>query len=415
MTTTELLEIISHGENSGVEFKRDDIDAEKLARQLVAFANLRGGKLLLGVEDDGTISGIIRRDLEEWVMNVSRDKIVPPVIPFFEILREVEQGNSVAVVTVAASPTKPCRVLHNGRRTAYIRVGTTVREPSDDELAQMLQSSQRLNFGRTPMGGVQLADLHRDRLEFYFEKVLGYGVVGSEEEMLRTAINLELMAQWQDKTVATVNGLLLFGRRPRNALPQSGMRAIAYSGDREHYQVSDDLVFPDPLIPALDQESRVVEPGLVERAMGFIARHCPAREPLDGARNVGSSEFPDALLREVLVNAVAHRDYTIAGADILLSIFSNRIEVKSPGRLPNGATVEALREGFRYYRNQTLVNVLRDYKYIDARGMGIRVKVIPLTRELTGQDAEFRATDYDFTVVLPRPLRAGVGRTLSDD
>jgi len=405
MTKTDLLEIISNGENSGMEFKRDGIEAEKLARELVAFANLRGGSVLLGVEDDGTISGTVRHDLEEWVMNVARDKITPPVIPFFETLRDVEPGKTVAVVTVAASPTKPCRVLHNNRRTAYIRVGTTVREPSDDELAQMLQSSQRLNFGKTPLGGVHFEDLYRDRLAYYLERVLGYGAIQSDEELIKTAINLELVAHWQDKTVATVNGTLLFGQRPRMALSQSGIRAVAYAGNQEDYQVIEDLVLPDPLIPALDDQGRVIESGLIERALSFVVQHCPAPEPLDGARNTGQSEFPDALLREVLVNAVAHRDYTIAGTDIMLSIFTDRLEVRSPGRLPNGATVEALREGFRYYRNQTLVNVLRDYKYIDARGMGIRLKVIPLSLQLTGREAEFRATDHDFTVVLPRPRR----------
>ena len=110
------------------------------------------------------------------------------------------------------------------------------------------------------------------------------------------------------------------------------------------------------------------------------------------------------------MNAVIHRDYTIAGTDILLAIYSDRIELTSPGRLPNGATVDALRTGFRYHRNQTLTNILRDYRYIDALGMGIHRKVIPLTRELTGEDPQFRVTDYDFTIILPRPRRKDAGR-----
>ncbi len=81
MTKTELLELINNGENSGVEFKRDDIDNRALAKELVAFANLAGGQLLLGVEDDGSVSGITRLNLEEWVMTACRDKIRPEVIP----------------------------------------------------------------------------------------------------------------------------------------------------------------------------------------------------------------------------------------------------------------------------------------------------------------------------------------------
>src|SRR4051794_21748052 len=100
MNKAELAEIIANGESSGVEFKRDGIDAEKLARELVAFANLKGGRVLLGVEDDGGISGIVRPDLEEWVMNVAREKIFPPLIPFFEVVRDFEPGKSIAVVEV---------------------------------------------------------------------------------------------------------------------------------------------------------------------------------------------------------------------------------------------------------------------------------------------------------------------------
>ena len=82
MLKTELLEIIANGESSGVEFKRDDIRPEQLAKEVVAMANFQGGRLLLGVEDDGSISGIQRLDLEEWVMNVMQDKIRPMILPF---------------------------------------------------------------------------------------------------------------------------------------------------------------------------------------------------------------------------------------------------------------------------------------------------------------------------------------------
>ena len=91
-TRTELLETIASGDNSGVEFKRDDLRTQDLAKELVAFSNLEGGMVLLGVEDDGTITGLTRNDLEEWVMNVCRDKIRPAIVPFFEVVRGVKNG-----------------------------------------------------------------------------------------------------------------------------------------------------------------------------------------------------------------------------------------------------------------------------------------------------------------------------------
>ena len=84
MIKTELLEIIANRENSGIEFKRDDIRSEQLAKEIVAMANFQGGSVLLGVEDDGTISGLTRTNTEEWVMNVIRDKIHPLILPFYQ-------------------------------------------------------------------------------------------------------------------------------------------------------------------------------------------------------------------------------------------------------------------------------------------------------------------------------------------
>ena len=115
-TRTELLELINNGENSGVEFKRDVIDNRALAKELVAFSNLSGGAVLLGVEDDGKVSGITRDKLEEWVMTACRDKIRPAIIPFFEIIRDIEPGKDVAVVRVPAA-------------SASIASGTTTGTP----------------------------------------------------------------------------------------------------------------------------------------------------------------------------------------------------------------------------------------------------------------------------------------------
>ena len=98
MTKTELLELIKNGENSGVEFKRDTIENRALAKELVAFANVAGGRVLLGVGDDGCVPGTTRNNLEEWVMTACRDKIRPELIPYYEVIKNVEPGKDVAVV-----------------------------------------------------------------------------------------------------------------------------------------------------------------------------------------------------------------------------------------------------------------------------------------------------------------------------
>src|SRR5271170_2652951 len=120
-TRIELLELINNGENSGIEFKRDDIDNRALAKELVAFSNLSGGAVLLGVEDDGTVSGLTRNRLEEWVMTACGAKIRPAIIPFFEIVRGVEPGQDVAIVRVT-SGFSVHSLWHNSLNLCYVRV-----------------------------------------------------------------------------------------------------------------------------------------------------------------------------------------------------------------------------------------------------------------------------------------------------
>src|SRR5271157_357531 len=118
VTRTELLEIIANRENSGVEFKRDEVANHDLAKELVAFSNFEGGMVLLGVEDDGTIWGVTRANLEEWVMTTCRDKIRPAIIPFFETVRNFEPGKDVAVVRVTRGYDVHC-LWHNNSSSYY--------------------------------------------------------------------------------------------------------------------------------------------------------------------------------------------------------------------------------------------------------------------------------------------------------
>ena len=106
------------------------------------------------------------------------------------------------------------------------------------------------------------------------------------------------------------------------------------------------------------------------------------------------------VIREAVVNALVHRDYSIAGTDIMLAIYADRIEIQSPGKLPNTVTPEGMKSGMRYARNQTLVNIMRDYRYVDARGMGVRDKMIPGMRKHNGTEPTFTEDLERVTVCL---------------
>lgn len=407
MLRAELQELLRNGENSGVEFKLDAVQKQHLAKEFVAFANFAGGVVLLGVGDDGSVHGATRDDLERWVTDLCRDKIDPPIIPYFEVVRDVEPGRHVAVVRILQGPNKPYALVHDNRHTYHVRVGSTSREASREELERMFQEAGHLRYGFKPAPGAAFEDLDLRRLKDYFGRVLEqeYPADDAVAGWQKLLANLELMVSAGDRPVPTVDGILLFGRSPKRFLPQSGIRAIAYPGNQPDYAARADQDLVGPMVPLYSNagsppEDVLVENGLVEQALDFVVRNTQPEARIENGARIDRTTYPVEVLREVIVNALVHRDYTIAGTDISLIIFDNRLEVTSPGRLPNTATIESLKSGFRYARNQMLVNIMRDYRYVDFRGMGIRDKIIPGMRAHNGTEPALVESGHGFTVRL---------------
>ena len=408
MNRIELLDLIQNGEDSTVEFKRDRVQNHDLAKEIVAFLNLDGGVVLLGVEDDGKIFGTTRNSLEEWVVELCRSKIEPPIVPGLSWMRDAEPGRDVLAVRVTVGPDKPYARIHDNHRAYYLRVGSASREAGREELQRMYQASGRLRYGLKPVPGADFDALNPRRLRDYLTRVLdGDAPAGDDrsgwEILLR---NLELMTESAGVCVATVDGLLLFGRSPKRYLPQSAIRAICYPGVEPDYATRADEDLRGPLAPLGAADGAIVEPGLVDRAWDFVRRNTAPTARLEGARRLDSWEYPESVVREALVNALVHRDYSIAGTDIMLAIYADRLEIQSPGRLPNTVTVEGMKAGARYARNQTLVNVMRDYGYVEARGMGVRNRIVPGMRAHNDTEPDLIAEEHRFTVRLwkePKP------------
>jgi len=153
MLKAELLEIIANGENSGVEFKRDDLRPEQLAKEIVAMANLNGGRIFIGVEDDGTISGIQRTDLETWLMNtVFRHYVHPMLLPYYEEIA-IDNEHKIAVVSFDRGTAKPYVLRHNGREEIYIRVGTVSRLASREQQLRLFETGEMLHSETLPVSG----------------------------------------------------------------------------------------------------------------------------------------------------------------------------------------------------------------------------------------------------------------------
>jgi len=380
MTLRELNELLRNGENSGVEFKRDDAYLDSLAKEVAALANLEGGHILLGVEDDGRTSGLMRtpKKAEEWVMNLCRDHLQPPLIPYWETLA-VEQSRRVGVISIPADcPDKPYKAKRGSAWITFMRVGSTSREATRDEEARLYQASGLVRYDLRPVSGTTLQHLDRDRLENYFHTILQQDCPPVEDDAAweRLLLNTDILTVDRGRSIPTVGGLLLFGETPNRSLPQAGITATAYPGQEKEYATIDEEIIRGPLVSAISRRGRITEPGVIDRALNFAVRNMGSIAWLEHGRRRRKKAYPLEAVREAIVNAVAHRDYTFAVTDIELSLYTDRLEVISPGRLPNSVTVEKMKQGYRAARNELMKEILRDYGYVEHRGMGVRNRII---------------------------------------
>lgn len=405
MTKTALLELIQNGESSFVEFKRDDIGPRDLAKELVALSNGEGGRVLLGVADDGTISGVQKENLEEWVMTACRDKIRPPIIPSFEMIRDAADGHDIAVVSVDLGWTVH-HVLHNAHRTYYVRVGTQSREADWEELPCLAQKRGALRFETQPVSGSSFDDLDLGRLTDYFGRVRNQeppeldDVEGWQNILYNTEI---LVDSTSGGLACAVAGLLLFGKNPQRFLPHASIDLTHFSGTEKDYDATPRAI-RGPLVGLWGMRgglAELIEPGLIDQTIHRLASILSEEvaPTVGGARGTAWIYPPDAV-REAVVNAVVHRDYLLSSTSVEISVYADRVEFISPGVPPNGITADRMRTGCRAARNAFLKDILRDYRYMEHMGMGIPQKIIKLVREHNRTEPELVVGNEQFSLIL---------------
>ena len=405
MLKKELLERLAQGEQSGVEFKRDDVRPEQVAKELVAFLNFKGGKLFLGVDDDGSISGLSRHDAEEWTMNLCTHLIHPLVIPFYEECWI--NGKTIAVITVETGSAKPYVLRHGRSEQAYIRVGSTSRLATREEQMRLFQEGGFLHVETLPVSGATFSHLDMRRLQDYFKRIRRLDPLPqSDEEWIRLLINLEYMTQHHEQALCTIAGVLIFGRKPKRFLAQAGLEWVVFPGTEKEYDTKDRATLDGPLEGKWDENGEPTEDGLLELLMSKIRQHA-SREELSETyltRRIIWDFAPEAV-REAVINACIHRDWT-RPTDIEVALYQDRLEIIRHGELHNNVTVERMKLGLRVPRNPILMQTLKDYGYVEHIGMGVRNKIIRGMRKHNGTEPDFAADELQLLVGLKRiPLK----------
>ncbi len=380
-----LKELISKGETSSVQFKENVTNELSIAQEMIAFANSKGGKILIGINDKNwEVVGLSDEDLRRLsnlLVNAASEQIKPSL--FLEIETYLLDQKKVMVLTVPEGIDKPYKDKDG---VIFMKNGANKRKViHNDEILRLLSKGKNLYADETPISQAQISDIHQEQFEefFYKEFKLTPAQLGLSYE---EALKAKRVLKDQEITLA---GWLFFGKKPQLLRPAFCIKCVAFYGNDIgglHYRDSQDLT------------GRI--PNLFEDGMAFFQRNLLHTQQGQNFNSQGILEISEIALQEILENALIHRDY-LKNAPIRLLIFDDRVEIISPGSLPNSLTIEEVKYGNPVVRNNLMVAyAMHTLPY---RGLGSGLKRafnlqpnIQLVNDIEGEQ---------FIVTIPRPIK----------
>lgn len=355
LSRDEFAALIAGGEDSFTEFKDPRTSNEDVAKEMCAFSNAQGGRILIGVDDDGRILDADGWN-EERIMNIARTSIDPAIIPSYQTLN-YDDRRDVVIVGVEMGVEKPYAWLRGRESRRYlIRVGSTSREVTQEELVRLAQASGAIAADLRPVLGSSEDDLDPALLAARFENLrsVDYGAL-SPEEQRRVLTAADVL---HETGAATIAGLLCYGENPQARLTFALVSCASYPGGIVEHE----------LLDRQEADGRVEQQ--IETAVQFIRRNLRSPSKVEGVHREERARPSAETLRELVANAVGHRHYGIAGPT-QLRVFADRIEVLNPGGPPNGVTPQAMRLGVSIRRNEFIFQHLARAGIVDALGRGV--------------------------------------------
>ena len=351
MEPAELLEIVARGEDSRHQFKVEVTNAASLAAEIVAFANSGGGRIFIGVTNDGIIAAHDASDvnrLNQLIANASTNSVRPSINPLTENV--AVQNGVVIVVTVPLGLSKPY-MDNNG--AIWVKSGSDKRKVSSrEEMQRMFQSSQLIHGDDIPVPNTTVANINLPYFRDFFKSRFDHELEAQQIPLQQVLANMHLVSG----ETLTVAGVLLFATDPQALLPVFHIKAVFYPGNDIHTTA---------YIDSADISGRIQTQ--FEDALGFILRNIHRYQNGQNVNSVGELEIPRVVLEELLANALIHRDFFVS-APIRIFIFHDRIEIISPGNLPNSLSIANIRSGNSNIRNPILTSYAT--KLIPYRGIG---------------------------------------------
>lgn len=363
-----------------------------MLKTLVAFANTAGGRVIIGVADRtrkpvGVANPL---DEEERLCNLIADSISPRLVPNIEMV--TISGKTLLVVEVFLSNARPHYLRSEGPENGvYVRLGSTNRRADRELIGELQRSVEGVAFDQLPMPDLTVEDLDTEAAQRAF---------GSTRKLdQRALLTLKLLTPCQNKLVPTRGGILLFGRERSHHFADAWVQCGRFFGT-EKIDIFDHIDIDVPLPQAVDE------------VMLFLKKHAYRSADLSEVRRKDVWSIPLGILREVIINALVHSDYSQRGAPIRVVFLDDRIEVESMGILLPGLTVEDIKQGVSRIRNPVIARVFKELGLIEQWGTGVR-RIFAEAKELNLPEPKIEemALRLRFTVYLAVSHQIQTGET----
>jgi len=345
--------LLHETEGKTLEFKRDLSSPKNFLKTLVAFANTAGGRLIIGVEDvSRQMVGVDQPlDEEERLCNLIADSIAPRLVPNVELV--TVENKTLLIVEVFLSGTRPHWLKAEGPESGvYVRLGSSNRQADRELIAELRRGVEGVAFDEMPM-----PDLSADDLDIKIAAEMFKGRRALDEKAL---ITLKLLRQEQGKLVPSKGAMLLFGKERTFHFPDAWVQCGRFIG-HDKADIFDHIEIEEPL------------PKAVESIMLFLKKHAMRGADFSEIRRQDVWSIPLGILREAIINALVHSDYSQRGAPIRIAFFDDRIEIENPGILLPGLTIEDMKQGVSKIRNPVITRVFRELELIEQWGSGVRL------------------------------------------
>ncbi len=331
--------ILAGSEGKTLEFKRDSASPTLLMKTLVAFANTAGGRLVIGIGDDRQITGVkAPLDEEERLRSLIADSITPHLIPNIELV--TIHDKTLLVIEVFVSALRPHWLKAEGHeRGVYVRIGDSNYAADTALIAELGRSAEGISYDEMPM-----PELSKDDLDLAAVQKCFAGDWKLDEQAL---VTIKLLTSYQRRLVPTRGAVLLFGKERALHFSDAWIQCARFTG-ADRAVIFDSVDIYDHL------------PLAIESVMDFLGKYTLE----EAAKTL-------TLLREAVINALLHADYSQRSAPVRIAFFDDRIEIENPGILLPGMTIEAMRQGTSRIRNHVIARVFRELNLVERWGSGI--------------------------------------------